>query len=138
MKLRINNDCNLHYTNAYWVYQQGVQISNSPPTYLQQYMHLKAVGIENPNPQQALLDYPQAYISTIDINNYIVIDIDANKLIQDRLSTLLQFINTNQLLDLYGSTHKNNKFSTHINGSKQINYILCSKMFNNTSQKCEY
>jgi hypothetical protein len=119
MKLRINNDCNLHYITAYCVCQQEAQISNSLSTYLQQYMHLKALRVEKPNPWQGLLDDLQTYISTIDINNYIISGIDANKSIQDTLSILLQVINTNQLLDLYGNTCKNTKLSTHMNGPKR-------------------
>jgi hypothetical protein len=55
MKLRINDDINLHNITAYQVCNQGIKLTNSMSTYLQQYMYLKAADKEKLNPRKKYL-----------------------------------------------------------------------------------
>jgi hypothetical protein len=127
VKIHVDDYTNLHCIPAYQVCNQSVKITTSLSIYTQQYMLLQNLGYDKPNPRQQILDDLELYIKSIPPNDYIIIGIDANKSMQDMTTNISKFTINTQLLDAYGKNFKTEEFSTHVNGSKRIDYILCSR-----------
>jgi hypothetical protein len=126
VKIRTKENQYLHHITAYRVCKQKVNKTNSSSTFSQQFIHLLSSGINIPNPRQQILDDLGHYLQTIDPNDYMVLNIDANEPMSEPNSKMLEFINKNNLTDAYTYIHNNDEFSTHLNGSKRIDFILCS------------
>jgi hypothetical protein len=125
-KLRVKNNLYLHYITAYRVCNQKLKKNNSLSSYAQQHMHLLQSGKPEPNPRQEVLDDLKSYITTKSSDDYFIIGIDANESASENNSGINIFINETNLIDIYTYIHSEEEFGTHINGSKRIDYMLCS------------
>jgi hypothetical protein len=125
VKLRVDDYVNLQYITVYRVCNQTIKTNNSLSTYTQQYMFLKNLGYDAPNPPQQILDELELNIKSIPPNDYMILGIDANKSMHNVNSNISKFAINTQLIDIYGANFEAEGIPTHINGSKQIDYILC-------------
>jgi hypothetical protein len=126
---RLSNNSKLHIITAYRVCDGQAEANSSLTAYNQQFIGIQAKGIKNPNPRQQIIDDPILQIKqlTKTTNDYIMIGIDANAEINNDKRGLGKLCNECDLVDMYTSIHEDyENFPTHINGSKRIDYILCS------------
>jgi hypothetical protein len=89
-------------------------------------MHMLTTGTKDPNPRQQILDDIIGIIKDIPKSDMIFIGIHANETTSDRSSGISKFIKNINLTDTYSHIHNNIEFSTHINGSNRINFLLYS------------
>jgi predicted GTPase len=128
VKLRLNNSTALHFITVYRVCAQQVNNSNSMSTSTQQYRFLQAMGIKSPNPRNQVLSDLSTWIETVNKADHIIIAIDANENVNDNNSGIGMFIENNDLCDIYSwNTQDDTEFPTHINGSRRIDYMLCTR-----------
>jgi hypothetical protein len=127
VKIRVDQKSSLHIVTAYRVCQQTMKTTNSMSTYCQQYMHLKSKGIDNPNPRQIMLHDLHQWLLTLPRDDYIIIGIDANETISEKNSQISKFMQDSNLIDIYSEIHDEKEFSTHVNGTKRIDYIFTSE-----------
>jgi hypothetical protein len=123
----LDNKKQLHILSAYRVCQQNVNKSNSMSTYSQQFFMMKRNGIENPNPREAFITDFGKQLGEICNNpdNYVIICIDANENMEDPSSGIKELCTKCGLIDIFETKHEDcSEFSTHINGSKKIDYML--------------
>jgi hypothetical protein len=128
IKIRVSDEQSLYYFSVYRVCEQHINGTNSMSTYTQQYRILEHQGFDSPNPRQQVLIDISKTISAIDSKDYIMIGMDANENWCAKNSKIKNFTLENNLVDVYSEKHEDNRdFPTHINGSKRIDYLLCSK-----------
>jgi ribonuclease HI len=126
-KIRINDTTCLHYITAYRVCNQKLKVSNSLSSNTQQYMHMLANGTEKPNPRQQILEDLTLYIDNMIPTDKFILGIDANEALSDTSSHIKSFADKNNLIDIFSHLHDETEFPTHINGSKRIDFLLCSQ-----------
>jgi hypothetical protein len=127
---RVHNNRQLHMMSAYRVCASRAQVDISLSTYNQQYVALQVKGIINTDPRQQIIDDLIIKIKSLLRNNndYIILGIDANANIHADKRGLQKLCEACNLIDMYTTLHdeEDDAFPTHINGSKRIDYILCS------------
>jgi hypothetical protein len=90
---------------------------------------LKTRGIENPNPRDHFIDdiIMQFKEECQDVHHFFLFAVDANEALGEKEMGINRMCSELGLVDPY--LHKHNDFedfSTHINGSKRIDMILCT------------
>jgi hypothetical protein len=104
-------------------------------------MMLKAKGVVQPNPRdQFIQDFIMQFKTTcIDNNNNVIIGIDANSIIGEDPKGMDLLMEECELVDMYTEIHDDNEqFSTHQNGSKKIDYLLCTRNVLNHVKRVGY
>jgi hypothetical protein len=139
---RLSPDSKLHVMTAYRVCDSKAEYDTSLSTFNQQYIGLQNKGYTNPNPRQQIIDDLIIQIKklTKSEKDYLMIGIDANADITIDKKGLQKLCKECDLVDMYESIHTedNENFPTHINGSKRIDYILCTTNLLHHVQKVGY
>jgi hypothetical protein len=126
-KISVIEEQFLHFILAFRVCSQNITKKNSLSTYTQQYFLLKEKAHDNPKLRKKFMNDMKEYIISIKKHDCILLSIDANEPISDPNSEIQMGKDCN-LIDLYARIHDDHtKFPTHINGSKHIDFLLCSE-----------
>jgi Reverse transcriptase (RNA-dependent DNA polymerase) len=115
---------------AYRVCKGVAKEDKAQSTYTQQYMMLKADGINEPDPRAQFVDdiITQFKSTCLDENNYFVLALDANETINYGTEGINKILKECNLVDMYSEIHDDfSQFPTHENGSEKIDYILCTR-----------
>jgi hypothetical protein len=126
---RLSTTSKLHIISAYRVCEGKPEQDRSLSSYNQQYMGLKTKGIDNPDPRQQFISDLIITIKKLknSENDKIIIGLDANADINTDKNGLQKLCNSCDLVDMYTTIHEDyENFPTHSNGSKRIDYMLCS------------
>jgi hypothetical protein len=127
---RLSPISKMHIITAYRVCESRAYEDKSLSTYNQQYVGLQTKGIKNPDPRQQIIDDLIILIKSLTKNkdDYLMLGIDANAYIQTDKKGLQKLCNECNIVDMYSSIHEEDEenFPTRINGSKRIDYILCT------------
>jgi hypothetical protein len=126
---RLSEESKLHIITAYRVCEAKAKSTSSLTVYNQQYIGLLAMGVKTPDPRQQVINDLILQIKKLkqSDNDYILLGLDANADILNDKNGLIKICTECDMVDMYTSIHdKDEKFPTHINGSKRIDYILCS------------
>ena len=120
----------LHIFSIYRVCDDSLERADEHTVWFQEYHSLLASGIPNPNPCQLLLDNLESRIQSLlrDVNNQIIVCIDANESLYHRHNNKLQqFLCHTGLIDIHHHCHPHlPETATHSNGSYQIDYTFVS------------
>jgi hypothetical protein len=128
-KYSLGNGNYLNIISAYRVCHQKATTLNSLSTYSQQYFMMKSKGFDNPNPREQFITdiIDQFKEECKSIKNFFLFNIDANEATGETLTGINKFILDCGLVDIYQYKHEDyEEFSTHINGSKRIDFMLCT------------
>jgi hypothetical protein len=82
-KIRLHDNRYLHYISTYRVCNQKIKTNYSLSSYTQQYMHMVANNVENPNPRQKVLDNLKLYLSEILEDKFIIMGMEANESVSE-------------------------------------------------------
>jgi hypothetical protein len=127
---RLGNNKRLHYITAYRVIDQPITTKNTLASNPQQHNILITRKIDNVKPRRQFIDnFIHQFKDLCNNNNdYFILTIDANETMDDNEPHGIQhIINTLNLKNMYQTIHQDfEQFPTHQNGSKTIDFALCS------------
>jgi hypothetical protein len=126
---RVHENNKLHIISAYRVCESKPSEDKSLSTYNQQYTALLAKGHKTPDPRQQVIEDLIVEINLLLKNNndYLMIGMDANADIHSDKKGLQKLCRECELIDMYTTIHdEDDVFPTHTNGSKRIDFILCT------------
>jgi exonuclease III len=126
----LSDDKKLILISAYRVCQGSAVESASLSTYNQQFMMMKTNGVKEPDPRKQFVDdfIMQFKKTCLDVNKHIIITLDANSTLGEDPTGMDKIMKECELIDMYSEIHQDNtQFGTHQNGTKRIDYILCSR-----------
>jgi hypothetical protein len=131
----------LHMISAYRPCKASIDEKNSLATYTQQYYKLLEDGIQNPDPREQFIEdlLKQIKLRNRTTDDYLIIGLDANEAINNENNGINRLIKEGQLINMYQAIHgETPDFPTHINGSKCIDFILCTYNVLPFITKCGY
>ena len=114
------------FLTVYRVTQTTIQKAGPTTSYFKQWHHLRRNGKENPNPREQIWqDLSQHIHQHKKETNAIMIMIDANETITSKYSTLSQWVQQHDLIDLHTYLHDiDHKVPTYNRGTTRIDYIF--------------
>jgi hypothetical protein len=127
---RLGNNRKLHYITAYRVIDQPITTKNTLASNSQQHRRLLERNILNVKPRKQFIeDFIQQFSELANKpNEYFILTIDANETMDDNETHgIRHLIDTLNLTNIYQTIHQDfEQFPTHQNGSKTIDFALCS------------
>jgi hypothetical protein len=127
---RVSPTKRLHVITAYRVCESTPTVRSSMATATQKHTLLMARGIDNPNPRKQFVNgfIHQFQETCDDINNYLIISMDANSTMGQDRDGLDKLIEECNLVDIYTTMNQDySEFPTQQRGSKKIDYMFCTR-----------
>jgi hypothetical protein len=127
---KISTNSRLFVITGYRVCETKISSDKSLSSYAQQYTMMLEKGIEKPNPRKQFCLDMIAFIRSLNITDkdYLVLAMDANTGNEKGMGDTQEILDRCNLVDLYTEKHEDyQEFPTHENGSKKIDYLLCTR-----------
>jgi hypothetical protein len=138
---RVSEKNRLHILTGYRVCANTIKANTSMSTYSQQYTMMLNRGIKKPDPRKQFLIDIVKFIKNLELteNDYLLITLDANNSNDNDHETINNLVRELNIVDMYMERHGcHEQFPTHENGSKRIDYILCSRNLMQFVQRVGY